>query len=326
MIASGHKAVIWGIWGLLGVYAALELIAWVNGDGHSGPLATVAVSAGWIVIISLAVIATRHIDDLSMTLVRSEDAHRATRTQLKQLQTQNAVLQVVSQSVDVPLSFHALAQRITPLVPCDRVGLALLTADGQEFQTYTARVMHPERRLRPRPEVVFKPERTAIGMAVRSREAMFIDDTREGAADYLDVNILHSTGFRSALIVPLVAEGRAVGTLNVVSRKTKAFRRQHADTLLPIAEIFAVAHVAHQAQAAVARHKTMESMTELTEGISAEISSSLQTIIARSDPAGRGSRDAGVQRDMDVIAGQAQRIRALLERLRSELAGRRQAL
>ena len=70
---------------------------------------------------------------------------------------------------------------------------------------------------------------------------MFIHDTSEGAIDYLDINILQSAGFASALLVPLVSHGRAVGTLNVVSRKPRAFNEEHAATLLPVAEIFAVA-------------------------------------------------------------------------------------
>ena len=35
------------------------------------------------------------------------------------------------------------------------MGLALLAEDGQEFQTFTARVHEQERRVRPRPELVF---------------------------------------------------------------------------------------------------------------------------------------------------------------------------
>ena len=111
---------------------------------------------------------------------------------------QNAILEIISRSVDVPLAFQSLAQRIIRLVPCDRVGLALLSENGQEFQTYTARVHEDERRTRPRPEIVFKIERTALGSVVRSREPLIINDTSEGAADFLDVNVLHSAGLGSA--------------------------------------------------------------------------------------------------------------------------------
>lgn len=317
MSARTHKAAVWGIWGLLAGYAVLQILAWSFGGVRSDALIALEISAGWIVMVILAMVATRRIGRLSSTLLETEDAHRATQTELEQLQTQNAMLQVVSQSVDVPLAFHELAQRIVPLVPCDRVGLALLSDDGEEFQTYTARVMQRERRSRPRPEVVFKVEGTAIGNAVRTGTPQFVDDTREGAADYLDINILQTAGFASALLIPLIASGRAVGTLNVVSRKPKAFRQEHADTLLPIAEIFAVAHVAQQLQIALTKHDTIETMADLTLGIAAEINSALQTIIGHCDLIERGYPDPNLQRDLTVIVGQAQRISSLLDKMRT---------
>ena len=70
-----------------------------------------------------AALATRRID----WLVRSAHARRTRRTaprssEIEQLQTQNAMLEIVARSVDVPLAFQALASRIARLVPCDRVG------------------------------------------------------------------------------------------------------------------------------------------------------------------------------------------------------------
>ena len=82
------------------------------------------------------------------------------------------MLDIIARSTDVPLAFKALAARVARLVPCDRVGLALLSEDGKEFQTYTARVQQEERRSRPRPEIVFKVERTVLGqVGTRGRAA-----------------------------------------------------------------------------------------------------------------------------------------------------------
>ena len=91
--------------------------------------------------------------------------------------------------------------------------------DGREFQTYTARVQQDERRSRPRPEIVFKVERTVLGGVVRSREPLIIDDIKAAAPDFLDANILHTLGIQVRAPVPLVSKGRAVGTINVVSRQ-----------------------------------------------------------------------------------------------------------
>jgi transcriptional regulator with GAF, ATPase, and Fis domain len=274
-------------------------------------------AAAWAGVLILAAVSTHYLRGLSRAVSGHEQAHSATLHQLAQLELSNAVLQVVARSVDVPLAFQTLAQRIVGLVPCDRVGLAVLSADGQEFQTYTARVNKDERRVRPRPDIVFKTERTALGTVVKSREPLFINDTSIGAADFLDVNVLHSAGVRSALLLPLVTRGRAVGTLNVVSRQPAAFNQQHIDILQPIAEIFAVAHVAQQLHVAVGKYHSMEAMSELTLSIATEINSALQTIIGHCDLLSRGYPDPVLQQDLGTVVHQAQRISGLLDKMRA---------
>jgi GAF domain-containing protein len=309
---------LWAIWSVPGVFAIIQAAAWTAAGGiPTRPLVLVQVVSAWIAMFLLAYFATSRIGGLSRRLTQREDAHLATLDEVEQLLTQNAVLQIIARSVDVPLAFQSLAARIVRLVPCDRVGLALLAQNGQEFQTYTARVQEEERRARPRPEVVFKTDRTVIGTVVRSREAVIVDDTSESAGDYLDINVLKTAGFGSALIMPLVSKGRAVGTLNVVSRRTKAFLPAHIQVLEPIAEIFAVAYVAQQLQVGLSKYQTMEAMSELTLGVAAEINSALQTIVGHCDLIERGHPDPNLQRDVATIMRQAQRIATLLEKMRA---------
>jgi hypothetical protein len=181
---SREQRPLWAIWGLIGAFAVVQVIAWTLADGvPSRATILLQFAAGWIVMLVLGFFAANRIGRLARRLTQREDAHLATLGVVEQLLTQNAVLQIIARSVDVPLAFQSLASRIVRLVPCDRVGLALLSPDGQEFQTYTARVHEEERRARPRPEVVFKTDRTVIGSVVRSREPLIINDTR-GAADY----------------------------------------------------------------------------------------------------------------------------------------------
>jgi signal transduction histidine kinase len=306
------------IWALIGAFALVQALAWtLTGGIPRRPAVLVQVIMAWIIMLSLGTFATWLIGRLSRHLVQQEDAHMATLDEFEQLQMQNAMLQIIARSVDVPLAFQALAQRIVPLVPCDRVGLALLSESGTEFQTYTARVNEEERRARPRPEVMFKLDRTALGSVVRSREPLLLNDTRDGAPEFLDVNVLHTAGFHSALIMPLVSKGRAVGTLNVVSRKTGAFTQAHVEALMPVAEIFAVAYVAQQLHVALGKYRTMEAMSELTLSIAAEINSALQTIIGHCDLLERGYPDPNLQRDMATVVRQAQRIAGLLEKMRA---------
>jgi transcriptional regulator with GAF, ATPase, and Fis domain len=160
-------------------------------------------------------------------------------------------------------------------------------------------------------------ERTIIGQVVTSGEPLIIPDMKVAAPDYLDANILRTSGFESAMLVPLVSRGRAVGTLNVVSRRPNGFVRQHAEALLPVAEILGVAWMAQQLHVTLGKHRTMEVMTELTLSVAAEINSALQTIIGHCDLIVRGQHDPALERDLQTIMGQAQRIAGLLDKMRS---------
>jgi GAF domain-containing protein len=313
-----HQTPVWVIWGLVGVFGVVEAIAWtVAGGIPRRPGVLVQVMTAWAVMVILASLATRRLRSQEQRIRAHEHTHQETLGEIEQLQTQNAMLEIIARSVDVTLAFQALASRIARLVPCDRVGLALLTENGQEFQTYTARVHEEERRTRPRPEITFKVDQTILGSVVRSREALIVPDVSAAAADFLDANILHTSGFGSALIVPLVSKGRVVGTLNLVLRAKGAYRPEHVSSIQPIAEIFAVAVIAQQLQVALGKYRTMEAMAELTLSVAAEINSALQTIIGHCDLLERGYPDPALQRDLATVVRQAQRISGLLEKMRS---------
>jgi GAF domain-containing protein len=310
------RAPVWAIW-LLIAFSAAQALAWAFGVGMPRrPIALIPLLLAWLALVALAAMSTRRITWLWQRLTQKEEAHTETLSEVEQLQTQNAMLDIIARSVDVPLAFQALAARVARLVPCDRVGLALLSEDGREFQTYTARVQQEERRVRPRPEIIFKVERTILGGVVRSREPMIIPNLEEAAPDYLDANVLLTSGFKSALLVPLVSRGRAVGTLNVVSRRRDGFLQSHADALQPIAEILAVAWVAQQLHMTVGKHRTMEVMSELTLSVAAEINSALQTIVGHCDLLEREQNDVGLRQDVQTIKIQAERITALLDKMR----------
>jgi signal transduction protein with GAF and PtsI domain len=327
MTFRNPRAAVLGIWSLVALFGVVEATAWaLSGGVPRRPLVLVQVIGAWIVMLVLAVVSTRRIGGLARILSREEHIRSEALSQVEQLEAWNAILEIITRSVDVPLALQALAQRIVRIVPCERVGLALLSDNGREFQTYTARVDEEERRTRPRPELVFKIERTALGTVVRSREALNIGDTSEGAPDFLDVNLLHSSGLRSALILPLVAKGRAVGTLNVASRRKHAFDQTHIAVLTPIAEIFAIAYVAQQLQVAVGKHRSMEMMTDVTLSIASEINGALQTIVGHCDLIEHGYPDPNLHRDLSTVVMQAQRIADLLEKMRAITHERLQAV
>jgi len=146
---------------------------------------------------------------------------------------------------------------------------------------------------------------------------VIVDDLGAVAPDYFDANVLNTSGFQSAMMVPLISKGRAVGTINLVSRAQRSFRIEDAQALMPIAEILAVAYVAQQAQMALARFRTVEAMSDLTLSIANDINSALQIIIGHCDLLERTYTEPALQRDLAMVIRQAQRIADLLEKMRS---------
>ena len=157
----------WPIAGLVLAFAAVQAWAWYAAGGLPTTPGDLAAAAGaWITILVLAAVSLRRIGSLSRRLSVNQERHLHALDEVEQLQMQNAMLRSIAGSVDVPLAFQELAGRIARLVPCDRVGLTLLSEDGPEFQTYTVRVGEGERRARPRPEVMFRVDRTLLGLSL----------------------------------------------------------------------------------------------------------------------------------------------------------------
>jgi transcriptional regulator with GAF, ATPase, and Fis domain len=308
---------VWALWALIAL-GAIELIAWLASGGVTlGRTALVAGLVAWINLLLLAALVTRRLQGMRRRISQHETAHRATRDEVSSLQLQNEMLQIIARAPDVAVAFQSLAPRITRLVPSDRLGLALLSEDGREFQTFTARTADEDRRAPPRPEVVFKVDGTALGQVVRSREPLLINDTRESSEGYLDVTVLSGSGFYSALVIPLVSKGRAVGTLNFVSRRPGAFTLGQIETVQSIVETLAVAWVVQQLQLSLGRFRTMEVMTEATLSIAAEINSALQTVIGHCDLIRREYADDRLGRDLDTVVRQSHRIVELLDGMRA---------
>jgi GAF domain-containing protein len=315
-MAHDDRLPAWVLW-LLVLFSAVQPVAWMLvGSSPNRTLFLVSLFAAWINLALIAIIASRRIGGLRHRLSQREDAHRAALDEVDQLQLQNEMLRIVAQSADVPQAFQALAPRLLRLLPCDRVGLALLADDGREFQTYTARDEPAERRTRLLPEVVFKIEGSLLGRAMATGRPLVVGDVRDAAADCLDANVIATAGFKSVLLVPLVAREHTVGSLNFVSRSRDAFTAERAQAVQGISEILAVAWVAQQLHVSLARSRTTEAMTEMMLSIAAEINSALQAILGHCDLIMREYEDESLHRDFNTIMQQAERIASLLQRMR----------
>ena len=313
---TDERMPVWALWLLL-ILVAVQLVAWFASGIPVGRTALLPFVVAWINLLLLAALVTRRFRSMREEISDQQTAHKAAREEVDALQLQNEMLQIIARAPDVPEAFQSLAPRIARLVPCERLGLALLSDDGREFQTFTARMSDDRRPMPSRPDVVFKVEGTALGQVVRSSEAVLVDDARTQVSTYLDLAVLAGAGFHSALLVPLVSKGRAVGTLNLVARPAGAFTSAQAASVQPMAEILAVAWMAQQLQLSLGRFRTMEAMSEITMSIAAEINSALQAVIGGCDLIRREYGDERLRRDLDTVIMQSERISKLLERMRA---------
>lgn len=259
----------------------------------------------------------------SVFLVRRRRADaRTTREQadseagatIQNLQAINALLRTLTSSPEITRSLFELALRIRDIVPCDRVGLALLTEDGEGYNTYTAR-LDSDGSPTPRAELHFPRGSTVIDEVVSSREGRVIDDLSTLAAAYLDANVATSAGFSSFVLVPLIFEGEALGTLNLASRKRAAFSQADLHTLKPVGEALAVAHGSRRLANALARQKMAHELSEMTFAFGNDMRGAVQAIIGQCELLAVTTRAPEIEQELAGMLQQAKRLREILDNM-----------
>lgn len=275
----------------------------------------IGLVTAWSAILVLAHLASRQISVLQTDLRIQQDRHQSTLNQIEQLATLNEMLVTVGRSNDVGLAFQALAGHVGRLVPCDRLGLALLRESGQELLTYSARVSEPERRRRPRPELELTLEGSVFGKVIRSCEALVIDDLPAEAAAFHDAATMASQGFQSGLILPLVSRNRAIGALMAISRGAAAFTTEHRDLMRPLTEVLAFAFVTQQQYHALEKYQMSISMSDTTFALASEISGTLQGVIGEAAIVRRQHPE--LAEALGAVIAHAERTLTLLDRMRA---------
>ena len=245
---------------------------------------------------------------------------RTTRrsTEVDQLQTQNAMLDIIARSVDVPLAFQALAARVARLVPCDRVGLALLSEDGRSSRpTPPACNRRSAARGRVRRSSSRSSARSSARRFTRASRCSFPTPQSRGAGlrrrqHPADIRVQVGAARAARL------RGRAVGTLNVVSRQRggtslSSTRCALADCRDPGRRLggAAAAHDPRQAPDDGGDVRADAGGRGRDQQRAADDHRPLRPARARRRPTRRS------QRDLRTITGQAQRIAGLLDKMRS---------
>jgi len=244
---------------------------------------------------------------------RAEQA--ADAASLDNLKASNALLRTLASTPDISQSLFELALRIRAIVPCDRVGLALLTEDRAGYSTYTARLDQRSQSQRGHAELHFPRGSSIIDEVVTARQGRVVDDVGALAPNYLDVNVIKTAGFQSFVLLPLIYEGEALGTMNLVSRRPGAFSQADLHTLKPVAEALASAYGTRRLANAYARHQMGNELSELTFAFANDMSGAVQAIIGQCELLAKEWRDPTVERELAGMLQQARRLREILNQM-----------
>jgi transcriptional regulator with GAF, ATPase, and Fis domain len=234
---------------------------------------------------------------------------------VENLKALNALLRTLASTHDITRGLFELALRIRAIVPCDRVGLALLTEDRQGYSTYTARIDQAGASPEPRPDLHFPRGSTIIDEVIEAREGRLFENVSELAPKYLDANVLRTAGFSSVVLVPLVFEGEALGTLNLVARRAGAFSHADLHTLRPVAEVLATAYGTRRLANQLTRHQMANELSELTFAFANDMSGAVQAIIGECELLAKQYPDAAIERELAGMLQQARRLGDILNQM-----------
>ena len=269
----------------------------------------------WGAAVLLALVGAFAVGRLLAARRAAQPVDPAASQTIDNLTALNALLRTLASSPDITRSLFELALRIRAIVPCDRVGLALLTEDREGYSTWTARMDLAGPSAHPKPELHFPRGSTLIDEVVTSREARIVDDVAELAPTYLDANVVRTAGFTSFVLLPLIYEGEALGTLNLVARRPAAFSQADLHTLRPVAETLAMAHGSRRLANALARNQTATELSELTFAFANDMSGAVQAIIGQCELLAKQSADPAFERELRGMLQQAKRLREILNNM-----------
>ncbi len=275
----------------------------------------------WPVMFAIVYVGARLFTRQSERLAAEERLRHEALGHVQYLQATNDLLRMLASSQNLTGSLQELAARIRAIVPCDRVGLALLTEDGQGFRTYTARAEGaPDGPGAMRPDLYFNRRATLLDLVASTRAPRIIEQIGEHAADALDANVLHSAGFVSAILLPLVFEGEVFGTLNLVSRLPGAFSQRDVQSLVPVAEALGTAYAARRLVTSATRHQAAEDIAALILLQVSDINGAVQAIVGQCELMLQECADPAIQRDATLMLRQGRRISDALAKLQQVTA------
>ncbi len=283
------------------------------------------LAASLPIAIVVAYLAARAFTWFNAALEEKETAWAAAMSRVEYLEARNAILHALATTTDLTVAFTTLSAQIGHIVACDRVSLSLLTENGEELHAFLGQPGAGGETV-IKPDFQFRRAGTLMDMVIDSARPQIVPDLATLAPDHLDANVVLSGGYGSALIYPLIFEGKPLGTLNLAARPKHAFTDVHLRAVRPVAETIALACGTQQLARRLARTQMAEAIAETAFAMANEINGAMQTIVGHCQLVEREhAEDVMLQRDLATIVRQAQRVTGAMERLRALVANQARA-
>ncbi len=154
----------------------------------------------------------------------------------EQLETVNRIVAAVNTGRSIEEVFELASEQIRALVPFDRASIALCEEDGETLRVYA---LTGERAGSLSVGARGPLKGSVTELALTERRTVSIPELREETRFNVYAD-LRREGFRSSVCVPLFSMRRAVGSLNLTSRTSAAYRREHLIALERLAAPLAI--------------------------------------------------------------------------------------
>jgi formate hydrogenlyase transcriptional activator len=146
---------------------------------------------------------------------------------------------VLLSNLDVRELFTAISATLHRIMPHDYASLALYGPGSKDLRLLS--LEHPETEAALGKEMLSPAQEALAGRVMNSRQPLVLNDLESSATRFNATSRLAAEGVKSACFLPLITQGRVLGTLNLVNRQKGAFDQQHVDLLQQVASHIAIA-------------------------------------------------------------------------------------
>jgi two-component system NtrC family sensor kinase len=227
--------------------------------------------------------------DLGLAMQQIWTLHQRTM----RLQVINEITTLMAATPSLERIFRAVTEAVGRLIRFDGLGITLLDRERRELRVLdvAARTALPE----------FRDHRIPMGntladLVVKRGTPCRVDDIDDPVVPSMSRELMSRRGFRSVVLAPLVAEGIAVGTLNVAHRASHAFTDSDVEVLVEVARPvgFAIEQARLHAEV-VQRAEELAALNRTSQLITARLDlGSLLDTISRSVTGLVGSTGCGI--------------------------------